>query len=260
MNYIKKYFIFAEAIIPVIFLCLYVFSVWNKPKFKNIMPFMGKVFITAPDNVKIAADYFSINGSKYQNPAGWVVFTHMMPATKESWDKLAIELQNAGYEGIAIDLRGHGESDGGPAGYRNFSDEDYRKSILDIQAAIDFIKAKGAVPEKISLIGASIGANLSLQYAANHPEIKNIILFSPGLNYENIGTEPLIKKLNNNQKIFFIGSEDDDLNSGQIQTLSGLVSPNLKKEIKIYTAGGHGTNILINHPEIKELIINFIKN
>ncbi len=220
---------------------------------------MEKVFITTSDNVKIAANYFTVDKNKYENPSGWAVFCHMMPATKESWVDLASELQNAGYEGIAIDLRGHGESDGGPGGYRDFSAEEHQKSVLDIQAAIDFLKAKGASPGETILIGASVGANLSLQYAANHREIKNIILFSPGLNYENIETEPMANKLKDGQKIFFIGSEDDDLNSEQIQKLFELTPPNIKKEIKIYAAGGHGTNILVSHPEIKDSIIEFIK-
>ncbi len=221
---------------------------------------MEKVFITTSDNVNIAADYFSVDKNKYQNPLGWAVFCHMMPATKESWADLAVKFREEGYEGICIDLRGHGESDGGPAGYRDFSAEEHKKSILDIRAAVDFLEAKGASPGKIILVGASIGANLSLQYASDYNGIETLVLFSPGLNYEGIKTEPLAEKLNNKQKIFLIGSEDDDLNSAEIRKLYGLMPHDIKKEIKIYPAGGHGTNILISRPEAKESIINFIKN
>lgn len=77
--------------------------------------YMEKFFLTTKDGVKIAANLYKVD-----NPNDWVVFSHMLPAAKESWEKLARYLQAKGYEGLAFDLRGHGESDGGPQGYLNF--------------------------------------------------------------------------------------------------------------------------------------------
>ena len=115
----------------------------------------------------------------------------MMPATKKSFHQLAEEFQNIGYESIAIDLRGHGESDKGP------------ESILDLEIAVDYlVKNRGAKSDKISFIGASIGANLSLQYISEHSEFKTAILLSPGLNYRGIKTEPMVKNLKAGQKVF----------------------------------------------------------
>ena len=71
------------------------------------------MFLTASDNKKIAYDLYEV-----KNPKGWLILTHMMPATKESWQDFAGEAQKLGYESITIDLRGHGESDGGPDGYQ----------------------------------------------------------------------------------------------------------------------------------------------
>ena len=132
---------------------------------------MEKETLITEDNVKIAANLYTVPAS-----AGWIVMSHMMPATKESWDSFAEALQNLGYESIAIDLRGHGESEGGPDGYRSFSDAEQQKKILDLEAAVDYlVQKRKATPEKIVLIGASIGANLSLQYLSQHPEFKKAI-------------------------------------------------------------------------------------
>ena len=90
---------------------------------------MENIFLKTKDNVKIAANYRNIDISKYQQPIGWLVLAHMMPATKESFHQLAEEFQNIGYESIAIDLRGHGQSDGGPNDYTNFSDSEHQKAF-----------------------------------------------------------------------------------------------------------------------------------
>ena len=217
------------------------------------------MFLIAKDGVKIAADFYNI-----ENPAYWCVLIHMMPATKESWRDLAAELQKNNYESLAIDLRGHGESDAGPNGYLNFSDKEHQKSILDLEAAVDYlIKERGATPDKIILIGASIGANLALQYIKEHLEFKIAVLFSPGLNYKGIETEPMVKNLKSEQKVFFISSKDDERSGGNNaemnQKLFDLTSAEVKKQIKIYETGGHGTDILKTYPELKDKIIEFLK-
>src|SRR3989338_6181878 len=163
---------------------------------------MRKIFLTTKDGVKIAANLYPA-----ESPKGWIVFSHMMPAVKESWNDLAEEFCGAGHESIAIDLRGHGESvSSGLArelNYRNFSEEDHQKSILDLEATADFlIKEREAAAGKISFVGASIGANLSLQYISEHPEFKTAVLLSPGLDYRGVKTEPLAKNSKPDQGYF----------------------------------------------------------
>jgi len=216
--------------------------------------YMNKIFLSTKDDVKIAADLYEV-----ENPAGWLVLVHMMPATKESWTELAKNFQNAGYENLAIDLRGHGESDGGPDGYKSFADSQHQKSILDLEAAANYlIKERQATSDKIIFIGASIGANLSLQYISEHSEFKTVILLSPGLNYRGIKTESLAKNLRAGQKVFFVSSRDDGENAEENQKLYQSVPAGVEKEIKIYEAAGHGTTILENEQELKNLILEFL--
>ena len=223
---------------------------------------MRKIFLTTKDGVKIAANLYPA-----ESPTGWIVFSHMMPAAKESWNDLAEWLCGAGYEGVAIDLRGHGESVSGgltrELNYRNFSDAEHQKSIFDLEAAADFlIQERKAAAGKISFIGASIGANLSLQYISEHPEFKTAILLSPGLDYRGVKTEPLAKSLKIGQKVFFVSAKDDIRSGGdnaeENQKLYDLTSREVEKKIKIYETGGHGTDILASHPELAESIKDFI--
>jgi len=223
----------------------------------DISASMNKIFLTTKDGIKIAANLYSVEPAR-----GWLVLVHMMPAAKESYRELAQRFQNLGYESIVIDLRGHGESDGGPDGYLN-KDFDHKKSILDLEAAVNYlINNRQATADKISFIGASIGANLCLQYIVEHPEYKTAVLLSPGLNYRGIKTEPLVKNLKAGQKVFFVSSRDDpnaENNVEENQKLYDLVPNGVEKEIKIYDIAGHGTDILKNQQELMSLIIEFIK-
>jgi len=219
-----------------------------------------KISLITKDGVKIAADLYSVG-----KPTGWIVLSHMMPATKESYENLAIKLQDANYESIAIDLRGHGESENGPEGFFDFLDKDHQKSIFDLEAAVDYlIKERNATPNKISFIGASIGANLSLQYITEHLGFQTAILLSPGLNYRGIKTEPMAKNIKSKQNVFFVSAKDDVRSDGNNNTEENKIlyklTPNtVNKKIQIYETGGHGTDILKNQPKLINLIFEFIK-
>lgn len=220
---------------------------------------MEKIFLKTSDNVRIAGNYLVANKEKYGTLNGWIVFLHMMPETKEAWQEFGLDFQSLGYESLAIDFRGHGESQGGPKGFMNFSDSEHQKSIFDVEAVVEFLKTKGAKSDKITFIGASIGANLALQYISKHPEFKSVILFSPGFDYRGIETEQAAKKLQPGQKVFLISSKDDGVNSTEAKQIFEDIPGEVKKEIQIFDFGGHGTEILGNHPELKQLIIKFIK-
>lgn len=253
------------AVITIIGLSDFIFLIkTNKPDTeKSSENVMEKVFIKTKDGVQIAANHFIVDRSRFIEPLGWIVLTHMMPATKESWTDFAEFLRKSGFEILAIDLRGHGESENGPTGFLKFSDEEHQKSINDLEVAFEFLADKKAVAEKTIFIGASIGASLSLQMIANPPaggpEFKKAVLISPGLSYRGIKTEPMVKKLTAGQKVLFVSAEDDDNNSEQTKKLFDEISAPAEKKIEIYKIGGHGTDMFVFHPEIFDLIFNFIK-
>lgn len=222
---------------------------------------MEPLHLTTADGIKIAANYFPVDSQKHPSPLGWVVFLHMMPATKESWNELAERLRHSGYAGIAIDLRGHGASDGGPDGYREFSDVEHQDSVRDVDAAIDFLASVGAHDDRIVLIGASIGANLALSAIAHHRNVHKGVLISPGLDYHGIATQPLVAAMPEGKQLLFIGAYDDDRvidNVHEVQLLCDSIPSGIAVTKELVITGGHGTAILVNHPELIETIVTFI--
>lgn len=222
---------------------------------------METVHLKTFDEMDIAADYYAA-----EVPIVSVVYVHMMPATKESWRGLAEYFSQNGISGLAIDLRGHGESSLGPEGYKNFKPEDHQSSALDLSAAADFLHSlgHGFKHEKIIFIGASIGANLSLQFIVKHPDYKTAILLSAGLNYHGLDAEALVKELLPGQKVFFAACHDDMAggsdNAAQNEKLFSAVSDGVIKAKKIYETGGHGTTIFEADSGLPEEILKFIKS
>ncbi len=220
---------------------------------------MGSINLVASDNIKIAASYYAAVGSQA------AVLLHMMPATKESWRDFANRLAEMGVASIAIDFRGHGQSQGGPDGYKKFSDADHQSSINDVTAAVEFLKNKGFSESNIFLAGASIGANLSLQFLAQHPQIKAAVLLSPGYDYRGVVTQPVAKSLHAGQAVYYVAAIEDMRGAGHTaaemaQGLFNLTPPEIKKDLKIFEGGEHGTDILVVHPEFAAGLVLWLSN
>ena len=203
------------------------------------------------DGIMIVGDYYA--GSS----ASGVLLLHMMPAVRASWQQLALKLQENGFHALAIDLRGHGESTGGPNGYQQFSDAQHQQSVFDIEASVEFLRTKGI--EKIHIGGASIGANLALQYAGQHSEVASVTLLSPGLDYHGIHADIWIGNLKSNQAILLAASDDDIYSLTSVKTLFDRSSDLPARELKLLSEAGHGTNIFKKNSGFVDELVAWLK-
>ena len=200
------------------------------------------------DGFTIAGDYYAGSGKS------GVLLLHMMPADRTSWQEFARKLQENSFHVIAIDLRGHGQSTGGPNGYQAFSDAQHQQSIFDIESTVEFLRSKGI--EKIHIGGASIGANLALQFAAQHEEIASVMLLSPGLDYHGIHGDIWISNLKSHQAVLLVASDDDIYSFASVKTIFDRSSNLPKREIKLLSEAGHGTTMFQkNSGFIDELVV-----
>ncbi|MDO8516432.1 MAG: alpha/beta fold hydrolase [bacterium] len=209
---------------------------------------MEKITLTTSDGLNIIGDFYEAPGVKA------ALLLHAIPKTRRSWQPLTAPLREKGFKVLTIDFRGHGESSDGPDGYKRFLDSDHQKGILDIQAAIAFLKTKKVTERTLTIIGASIGANLAIEYAAIYPDIKQLVLLSPGLNYRGVEADLFISRLSPNARALFIASRDDDGVAAMAQALYGLMPQGAEKQMITYEAAGHGTDMFQKEQEQPELI------
>lgn len=233
---------FVKWLLSIILAVGAIFLIDNYQRLSEFM-LVAKISLQTQDHKNLTANYFK----SAAEPSGWLLLVHMMPATKESWQGLAENLQRFGYESLALDLRGHGESDGGPNGYQNFSDAEHQASIQDLESAWKFLKERGAKGEKTAVIGASIGANLAIQFLTRHPEVKRGVFLSPG-NYRGLNSAELVKILQPDQQIIFAASRQDDRAAGnnavQDENYFKLASQVRRRHLILFDGAGHGTDLL----------------
>ncbi|MSR85863.1 alpha/beta hydrolase [Candidatus Woesearchaeota archaeon] len=216
---------------------------------------MKSVTFCTKDKVDIVANY-------WKGGRRGVVLLHMMPATKESWDRFGGQLFDAGFSVLAIDLRGHGESifqEGKKLDYKIFTDQEHQASIEDVEASVSFLKNVGV--KEIFLVGASIGANLSLVYQSEHPQIQKAILLSPGTNYYGVRTQPSAQALQNNQEVYLVAGVLDQRKTGNAADMAKLIAEKIpgKKEIKIYSSSAHGTDLFAEDPQLMNTLIIWLQ-
>jgi len=216
-----------------------------------------KITLTTEDDIKIIGNYYPAK----REDAPVVVLLHMMPSTKEGWNNFIPLLQESGFQVLAIDERGHGEStQGGKLNYRDFSDEQQQAKKLDVLAARNFFENKGISTRNIFVGGGSIGANLAIQYMAENSECRAGFALSAGYNYKGIETTPLIKKLNSKQAIYIVAAKDDTRSVGLADEMAYALYNNTsaQKEIKIFETGGHAEDIFKEHPDFMQELANWM--
>jgi len=186
---------------------------------------------------------------------GQALLLHMMPATKESWSAFASALAARGIACLAIDLRGHGESDGGPDGYRGFSDAEHQAKRLDVEAGLAWLRAKAAAPLRVA--GASIGANLAIRAAAEHADIVACLALSPGLDYRGVKTDDAFASLRDGQRLLMAASIEDAAADESVDVLSRTATF-ARVEVRRLKGAGHGTIMLENDPGLFERAVEWM--
>ena len=203
-----------------------------------------RVVFTSEDGVLLVGSYYKPRiGTSNSTPS--VILLHMLGMDRSTWDKFAQELSQNGYAVLSVDLRGHGESikqANHTISYQSFMPKDFKNMTLDVKAAKKYlIEGRKANPNQISIIGASIGANLALNYAASDHSIKSVILLSPGLNYRGISTLDAIMKYKN--PIYIVTAEDDSESAKDSKILCEKIT--CAENLKIFeNTNVHGTDML----------------
>jgi pimeloyl-ACP methyl ester carboxylesterase len=178
----------------------------------------------------------------------------MLSRNRSDWKPFEKKLNELGYRIYAIDLRGHGESvkmGEEVLDFKKLRKEMYQKMTLDVKGAVNTLGR-----EKVLLIGASIGGNVALNYAATDERVKGVVLLSAGLDYRGVKTEEAMKKYGD-RPVLIVASEEDKYAYQSAKKLYEIAQG--EKELKIYQDAGHGTRIFDKEEGLEELITTWLE-
>lgn len=206
-----------------------------------------QVSFKTDDGVTIAATFYRPSKLRMEK-VPVVILLHALGRTRSDWAAFAKECTAEGYAALAIDLRGHGESLSFPGGVRTwqeFTDFDFKAMHRDVKAAAAWITSRREANEdRIAIVGASIGANLAINYSITDPRVRTVVLLSPGLNYR--GVETIYAAENyGTRAIMIVASESDQPAGSDSETLYDAVEKQASQpKLKIYPGSLHGTNLM----------------
>lgn len=200
-----------------------------------------------PRRVEVAVGSESLAGLYWNPPkanAPALLLLPMLGHQKEDWIPLADQLHSEGYGVLALDLR-----DGGRGS---------REQLLaDVRAGFNFLREQKKVDAvRIGLIGASIGANAALLYAAQEPLVRLTVLFSPGLNYRGLATEPALRDYGA-RPLLLLASEQDLGSATAVRRLASAAQG--EAVVKLYPGTAHGTDLLDTGLALAQELLPFLQ-
>jgi pimeloyl-ACP methyl ester carboxylesterase len=191
-----------------------------------------RVEVTASDGLTLVGNFFPASDAADDTGAPTVLLLHQFGASKTSWGPLIPALYDAGYTLLAVDLRGHGETGGSL---------DWPLAEQDTQTWLDWLREQpGVDPERLSIIGSSIGSNLALRGMADDERVVTAVAISPGLDYYGVTTQDAIETIGQ-RPVFLATAQRDTQSSAGVKTLATVVQGDAL--VRIYRGNAHGVSL-----------------
>ncbi len=229
-------------IICIFFIILLLAGCTEQPTEKDPNEFI----ITTADEVNITAVYSETNQATQA-----VLLLHMLGKDKNDYNNLSLYLQQNSFSVLAIDFRGHGNSD---LDYTKFTDEDWQNLVVDVEAGVDFLESKGY--KRIAIVGASIGANAGFKQAVQDTRIDSLVLLSAGESYQGINITGIA--LYYDRPVLIVAAMDDkEAAVAATRIYNALENPYI--DLKMYPTGGHGTEMLQNQEGLAATIVTWLQ-
>ncbi len=198
------------------------------------------------DGTNLAGEVFEASS----RPAPAVVLVHMLTRSKADWGSLPDRIQDAGITVLTFDLRGHGGSSGSPQALPDM--------VQDVRAAVQWLAARqGVRPGSIGLVGASLGASLSLLATVELPPVRAIALLSPSLDYRGLRTDANLVKRIGGRAMWFAASAEDPLALRTLRDFAAETSG--PREQMISHAVAHGTALLERDADVGRALVDWLR-
>ena len=209
-----------------------------------------RVTFRTDDGVTLAATWHEPSS----RPGPAVILVHMFSRNRREWDAVGQRLASEGIGALALDLRGHGESDA--AGPATPDRAGYSAMVLDLRAARRFLAQRTDVQQtRVGIVGASLGASLAALAASADPSIFSLVLLSPSLDYRGLRIESASRKVS--KPMLLVAGDDDPYAARSARELHKAGGG--PRELLILKAAGHGTSMLAQDPGLTGTLVDWFR-
>ncbi len=215
------------------------------------------VRFTTADNVEIVGDFYE--PAESAKPAPIAILLHMYRSDRNAWKVLAETLQNDGFAVLAIDMRGHGESGGDnrtalQERVRQRDPSLFGSMYLDVAAAHTWLGSQeGCDVTRVTLVGASVGCSVAIDYGSRDRSVDVIVAMTPGTNYLGLDSTKAIKAFGD-RPVLLLATEAEREATDVLADLN----PAATKEI-VGPGRIHGTQMFGQVSEIESTIARYLK-
>jgi pimeloyl-ACP methyl ester carboxylesterase len=198
----------------------------------------------AADGLVLVGEFYASDDS-----ATAILLLHMLNSRRSAWSPLIPALTDAGYNVLAVDMRGHGDTGGA---------QDWAAAERDIEAWLDWLADQpSAEGEQIAIVGASIGSNLALIGCAYDARCVTAIALSPGLDYRGVMPEAALAEGLADRSALLVASHDDSYSADSVKALTEIAEGALG--VHLYTGRLHGTDIFTTEADsLTSLVMNWL--
>lgn len=226
----------------------------SPPQLRRALPWLACLLLSfslpacdQPDRVEVALGTERLPALYWEPPermAPAVLLLPMQGGRKEDWVPLGELLRREGFGILALELREQGRTN-------------QEQLLADLRAGFDFLREQKKVDAaRIGLIGADIGANAALNFAALEPMVRLVVLLSPGLNYRGVATEPALRDYGV-RPLLLLAAEEDLTSAQAVRRLATAAQGD--PIVKLYPGEAHGTNLLQIGLPVAEDILAFLQ-
>ncbi len=187
-----------------------------------------------------------------QRAAPAVVLVHMLTRSHAEWDLTADALNVSGFGVLALDLRGHGASEG--------SSSPLGAMQQDVQAGLDWLKTRTDVlASRLGITGASLGASLAVLAAAADPSVRSIVLLSPAAEYRGLRCEPAMRRFAERSGAVMLVASTGDPYALRSANHFESMGTGLRDLRVVDGTNAHGTTLLIVRPDLIASLVDWFR-
>ncbi|NDJ77548.1 MAG: alpha/beta fold hydrolase [Chloroflexi bacterium] len=204
-----------------------------------------RVELEAADGLVLVGNYYAQPEGEELMPA--VLLAHHGSSRKEAWIDFIPVVYDAGYAVLTIDQRGHGDTGGGmvPELGKN-----------DILLWLEWLRDQpGVDPDRVSIVGASLGADLGLLAMAEDERVPTLVGISVLTQIEDIDTASAVEAIGE-RPLFLIGGQRAGGEAEAIHTLLPLAAGDI--QVRLYDTTACCTFLIMMNDDLAPAIIDWL--